>query len=168
MGKILKYLNEYNLWISHDLKYNMSIYKNLQERERSDYWEIIEEEYLSKYIKCIRIEFEWASTCLWQTRFPGSLTYGRELGYEFIGIPNSTIKKLEKWIGFHNDIGPERAEYTDFTEIDLFGKEVYIEIGRYLPNNYYFEFNYLKQIKKVGNEVIELEYNPRIRKILRI
>ena len=160
----------YELWTSHDLSYDMPIFRGLRPSDRTTYWGIMEEEYLSKYADFARIEFDYGSTGIWNIPYPGSLTTGPSRGWDFLNIDIELGAELQEWV---DDIDSRMQPWNDrrpsdeaWLNIRKRGLEITFNICKVSPSNIYLEFNALRQVECVNGVSFEKPYNERIKNVL--
>ena len=86
--------NLYRLWTGHDLadhgpefgSYRPEFYEGLRQEDEIVVWKFIEENYLRKYERFLRIDFDWMADGLREIPFPGSVTMGGYSSPENLGL----------------------------------------------------------------------------------
>lgn len=155
-----RYPDLYEQWITHDLaKFRYPFYANLREADQLRVWEYIESNYLSKYQRLIRIEFEWSAEGMWGIPFPGSVDMGKYLYPADFGLPQAVHAELRAWHREH-DLGAKPWEPVDTFDYEASaakGLAVAKKIKAFLGESYYIEFNPFKELRCAGHDVVEAE-----------
>jgi len=164
----LQFPGRFKLWQEHDLaKYRLDIYKNLSAADQQTAWEFIERNYLLKYPRLYRIEFEWGASGIWGIPFPGSVSLQGCYDPDDFKLPPDLSARLRAW---HDNIdcNYDPSVKEDSFDWDASGREglaVAKLIKAYIGPDVYLEYNSFRELKIVGDTVVELDV-PDIANVL--
>ncbi len=161
----MKYPDKYKLWVGHDLaEYRHDFYANLSEAEQEEVWGFIEQDYLLKYKKIFRVEFEFSSSGLWAIPFPGSVSMGFMASPEDYGISPKVAGELDAWVRYIDDNFEPWPGGTkpDWEKADTWGLEVAKKVKVEIGSEYYLERHPFRELVIRDGEVIELPIPPVI------
>ncbi len=155
----MRYPDKYKLWVGHDLaEHRPEFYARLSEAEQEAVWSFIEQNYLLKYKKLLKVEFEYGSSGLWEIPFPGSVSLSCMLRPEDYGVSSKLAGELEDWVKYIDDNYEQwpGGKKPDWKKADAWGLEVAKKIRRELGNEYYLERRPFKELVIRDGEVVEL------------
>lgn len=158
----------FDLWRSHDLaSFRPAFYANLAPGDETRVWGKIEEQYLLRYTRFLRVWFEWGADGIWGIPFPGSVSVRGAFRPDDFGIGPETSARLLLW---HSNIDANPTPWIegdafDYEASDREGLEVARLIRRELPPDIYLEFDPFRELKMVGDDVIELPIPPFIERM---
>jgi len=156
----------YDHWLRHEINYCQNpLFVNIPENERIKVWKQIEGTYLKKYTSFVRVEFDWGSSGIWNPPYPGSISSGPMWPIEsFYKLPKKLIKRLEEWVNDQDENSLFNDKF-DNNRSDNEGKEITLEMRKFIPENIYLEFLCtFKEIKIIDGKPIELDIPTFIRK----
>ena len=144
--------------IKHEINFCKNpLFVNIPKNKRLSVWKKIENDYLKKYKEFVRIEFEWSSSGIWLPPFPGSFSMGPMCPVEnFFPIPDALAKKLADWVEYR-DANSLDDDNFDFVSSNKEGRNIAMEMRKYIPENYYLEYWGFKEIKLQNGLPIELD-----------
>ena len=119
-------------------------------RTREDLWIEIQEKYLFKYRRFLRVECEWGSTGIWGISFPGSYGTTPNYGYECFDLPKKLIRRFDRWTAHYNSMDPCKPfEEQGFKEewFDKEGECLAVELVKYVDAQTYVEYHPFVQVK---------------------
>lgn len=73
---------------------------------REDLWLELQEKYLFKYRRFLRIECDWGGTGIWGTSFPGSYGTNPNYAYDCFDLPKILVRRFERWTRHFNAMEP--------------------------------------------------------------
>lgn len=155
-------------WQDHDLaRYRPEFYKKLQANDEIRVWEFIETNYLLKYQRLVKLEFEWSSSGLWQLPFPGSVQIGLCLSPESLDLPENLASAISCW---HQDCDINARPWDDddtfdYVAFDEKGLEPAKRLKLHLGESVYVEYHPFREIKIVGGEAVETDVPSFIRQL---
>lgn len=164
----MKFPDKYKLWVSHDLaKYRLYLYAKLNEADYEEVWSFIEDNYILKYKRLLRIEFDYGSSGLWEIPFPASVSSPCMLHPENFGISPALAKELQSWVDYIDsfyDSLPAPAGMTPDIKSETWGLEIAKKIKAEIGNDYYLEFNPFKELIILNGDAVERPIPPLIKR----
>lgn len=154
------------LWQNHDLVSRESegwdprpeFYRDLRRENELEVWRFIESNYLLRYERFVRVEFEWSAEGLWSIPFPGSLGLGEYLSpTRTFGMPGPLVARIRAWHDALDRLEPGEDPAFDYGASDTEGVEIAKEVKLFLGDDYYVEYHPFREIAVRGGEPIELE-----------
>lgn len=155
----MKYPDEYRLWVRHVLaEHRPDFYARLSEAEQVEVWSFIEQNYLLKYKRLLRVEFEFGSSGLWVIPFPGSVSMGGMVLPEDYGVSPKVAGELEAWVRYIDDnFEPwPSGKKPDWEKVGTRGLEVAKKVKAEIGSEYYLERRLFRELAIHDGEVIEL------------
>jgi hypothetical protein len=119
-------------------------------RTREDLWIEIQEKYLFKYTRFLRVECDWSSTGIWGIAFPGSYGTSPNYSYECFDLPKELIRRFDAWTAHYNSMDPCRPfEQQGFRQewFDKEGEFLATELVKYVDAQTYVEYRPFVQAK---------------------
>lgn len=162
----IEFKTHYSHWLKHEIDYCKNpLFVNIPENERINIWEQIEYNYLKKYKSFVRIEFDWGSSGIWDPPFPGSISSGPMWPIEsFYNLPKRLIKRLGEWVADKDEHALLNDNF-DFISSNKEGKEITLEIRKFIPDDVYLEFlDTFKEIKMIDGKPTELDIPTFLKK----
>ena len=75
-------------------------------RTREALWLELQEKYIFRFRKFLRVECDWCSTGIWGIAFPGSYGSNPNYAYECFDLPKQLIRRFERWTAHYNSMDP--------------------------------------------------------------
>lgn len=107
----------------------------------------------------------------WQIDYPGSMGTGPCLVNNYLDLPKDVCNEVQDWQDYYDrDAQPWRAEGDpmDYDVLHEWGLRVTKEVRRFVPPDYYIEYNLFQELVIAGNEVIEKEVPEYLRNLAKL
>jgi len=154
--------NLYRLWKRHDLALHRDdlgsirppLYEGLKPEDEPKVWRFIEENYLLRYKEFLGIRFDWSSSGLWLIPFPGSVSYGPNVGdLAAFGIPERARNSLKAWHAPLDALpyDPDDDGGFDWEASDRRGLAAAVEVKKAVGSKVYVEFEPFREIIRLGD-----------------
>jgi len=75
-------------------------------RKREDLWLEIQEKYLFRFRKFLRVECDWGGTGIWGISFPGSYGSTPNYSYECFDLPKQLVRRFDRWTKHYTSMDP--------------------------------------------------------------
>lgn len=75
-------------------------------RTREDLWMELQEKYLFKYRRFLRVECDWGSTGIWKISFPGAYAASPNYDYSHFDLPKTLLRRFDRWTRYYNSMEP--------------------------------------------------------------
>ncbi len=168
----MKYPHLYKDWHDYDLLYQfpqierIQLWKKLRVEDEERAWLFIEEHYLDKYSKFVKIDLDYSSTGIWENPFPSNRA-DININPTSLGLPEEVCKDLEEWQDYFDlHSRPWDAdESCDYEKLDKWGLIIAKKVKLFTQPNVYVEYHPFRELAIIRNEVVELDV-PEFLKIL--
>ncbi len=110
-------------------------------------WERIQERYLFRYSRFLRVEADWGASGIWGISFPGS--YGATPNYDYgnFKLPKSVVRRFEKWTSLYSCRDPEDPAELDQASYDREGESLARELKKVVEPDTYVEYHPGREIR---------------------
>lgn len=126
-----------------DLHY--PVFDKVAAENKERIWERIQERYLFRYNRFLRVESDWGGSGIWGISFPGSYGTTPNYDYDCFELPRSVVRRFEKWTRVYSSRDPRDAPNNDGTDWVAYHRE-----GECLA----------RELKKVVEPDTYVEYKP--------
>ena len=119
-------------------------------RTREDLWLELQEKYLFRFRKFLRVECDWGGTGIWGISFPGSYGATPNYAYECFDLPKQLIRRFERWTKHYNSMDPSVSFDEQGFRQEWFDKEgaaLACELASRVDTLTYVEYSPFKQAK---------------------
>jgi hypothetical protein len=113
-------------------------------------WTAIEEQFLFRYERFLRVWPEWCSSGIWAVPYPGSRRAGGMVDYEYLPLPVELVERFEAWqIEFDNH-EPWAEEKFDWDRNARVADELARDLKQYVGPRVYVERRQLVEVLMDG------------------
>ena len=92
-------------------------------KSREKLWIAIQEKYLFKYQRFLRVECDWGGSGIWGISFPGSYGTTPNYGYDNFDLPKSLIKRFDRWTRYYQSMNPYKPFHEQGFRQEWYDKE---------------------------------------------
>jgi hypothetical protein len=126
---------EKQLWDIH-----FPVFDNVTARNKERVWQRIQERYLFRYSRFLRVEADWGGSGVWGISFPGS--YGTNPNYDYgsLKLSRSVVRRFEKWMALYSCRDPEDPAPLDRAAYDREGEWLARELKKAVDAETYVEY----------------------------
>ena len=124
---------------------HFSVFDKAKEKNKERIWQRIQERYLFRYSRFLRIESDWGGSGIWGISFPGSFGTTPNYDYENFKLPRPVVRRFETWTRLYSSRDP-----FDDSKNNDFDWPAYHREGEWLA----------RELKKVVEPDTYVEYRP--------
>jgi hypothetical protein len=127
----------------HDVHF--PVFDKVTPENKERVWQRIQEQYLFRYSRFLRVEADWSGSGIWGISFPGSYGTSPNYDYDCFKLPKSVVRRFEKWTQLYSSRDP-----FDSAKNAGFDWSAYHREGEWLA----------RELKKIVEADTYVEYHP--------